>query len=98
MKINEGEKLFNGRSWILQRRENDINNSNFRLQKESSERYEKKEIGYEIYNPISLQEHEGKDSKYFLKSRSADGRAINVGRLSLYDPLVCMPSFKTHSV
>ena len=56
MKINEDVKVFNGRSWILQRRENDINNSNFRLQKESSERYEKKEIGYEIYNPISFQE------------------------------------------
>ena len=82
----------------MQRRENDINNSNFRLQKESSERYEKKEIVYEIYNPISIQEQQGKDSKYSLKSRSADGRAINVGRLSLYDPLVCMPSFKTHSV
>ena len=77
---------------------NDINNSNLRLQKESSERYERKVIGYEIYNPISFPELQGKDSKYSLKSRSADGRAINVGRLSLYDPLVYMPSFKTQSV
>ena len=101
MKINEGEKLFNGRSWILQRRENDINNSNFRLQKESTyivrgTRRKKSVTKYTILSRSKSMKE--KTVNISLKSRSADGRAINVGRLSLYDPLVCMPSFKTHSV